>query len=146
MILEKVYRERLDKFIEAYAAKDLDAVMGFYGTDAVVEWPAGLPFAGTWKGEELRSVFRAIFDANTSMTFDIREVAVAHGLSPTGHVTGFVQTRFKAVGVDGHVVETESLNVTTTEHWQMLSDKQFFFDMPAMIEHYKNMPAITHEP
>lgn len=137
MIAEFVVRRRVQAFLDAFQAKDFDALARAWSKDVVLELPLGLPMGGAWEGkEELSWLFEAIFAYNRRLTFTLRHVAVAGAWSPTGRGTVLTEWQAREERLDGQVVEFRVVSVAESRRWQVVRTRDYFSDVPAVAAYY----------
>lgn len=141
MIAEMVMRKQQGKFLAALEAMDAERVGRLFPEDAVVEFPAGTPMAGEWRGRaEITAVFAAMFAHNVSISVsDEWYVAALHPWSPTGTMRLYGEWRLTEVGVDGDVWRSGEVVVMEVRHRRIVRVRALFHDLPGLVAHYADM-------
>lgn len=140
MIAEMVVRRRMRTFLDAFERKDVDGLSALWADDVVVEFPAGVPMAGTWRGkEEVRGLFEAIFAHNKRLRFTLRHVTVSGAWSPTGRSTVMIEWDAEEERPDGHTLTMRVVSVAESRWWRGVRSRDYFSDVPAVAAYYQDI-------
>lgn len=147
MIPEMLIRRRLRTFLDAMQNKDLETMSRMWTDDICIEFPAGLPMAGTWQGiDEVRSLFKTLFLYNARMRMTLSRVAIEHPWSLTGRCTIFTEWDAVEDRHDGQRVRSHVVSVAETRHWRGCRTVGYFCDVPALAEHYSEIDLPPRTP
>lgn len=140
MIAAMLARREMARFLKAFEHKDFDGMAGSWAPDVVMEFPAGLPMAGSWCGkEEVRSLFEAIFDYNEELHFTLRDVAVTHPWSPSGDMTVIALWDYEERSKGGDLATGSVVSTAECHHWKGVHTRDYFFDVPGLAHHYADI-------
>lgn len=140
MFAEWFWRKQMGKVYEAFESMDAERLARLWAEDAVLEFPAGTPMAGPWRGRaEIEAILRAIFAHNASISVTPHRVAVYHPWSPTGSMTVFAAWTFNEVGRDGHTYRGDVVSRSEIRRWKTVHTRDCFSNVPGNAEHYATM-------
>ena len=146
MFAEMLWRKQMAKALEAFEALDAERLVAYWPEDHILEFPAGTPMAGEWRGRaEVTAVMRAVFDHNASIRITLGRLALVHPWSPTGTITSFTELFVEEVGKDGDVYRSPVVSVSELRHWKAVRTRDFFGNVPGCAAHYATLRVPPRE-
>lgn len=135
------------KALQAMQNKDLEAFSKDWAPDIVAEFPAGMPYGGVWRGKELlRGFFQAVFDWNVTMETTLEHVAVYAPASILGTMRLYGEWSASETSVLGQHLDTRVLTVSEMRAGKVVFMRNFYADVPAMMEHYAGIRVPSRIP